>query len=96
MKARCPGHRAIGVGILSGYHCIISKRWYANIIKSETDEVQGVVYEITEADERSLDNHEGVAVGTYWKEILPVKSAGWIHNCLVYVDPDEEKGKPKS
>jgi gamma-glutamylcyclotransferase len=43
MQNRCPSHRVIGAGILENYRWIISKRGYANIVKSADDEVQGVV-----------------------------------------------------
>ena len=95
MKERCLGHKVMGAGILEGYRWIISKRGYANIIKAGSDEVQGVVYLITGSDESSLDDHEGVAVGSYRKEIKPVKIDGKAYDCLVYVDPIEEEGKPR-
>ncbi|MCG6538286.1 MAG: gamma-glutamylcyclotransferase [Syntrophales bacterium LBB04] len=95
MENRCPGHKVKGTGILEDYRWIISKRGYANIVKSISDEVRGVVYELTEADERSLDNCEGVNIGSYRKEMIAVKIDGQVHECLVYVDPVEEEGKPK-
>jgi gamma-glutamylcyclotransferase (GGCT)/AIG2-like uncharacterized protein YtfP len=51
MEELCPDHRVIGKGILKEYRWIISVRGYANIIKSELDEVHGVVYEISDSDE---------------------------------------------
>lgn len=95
MKKRCPGHRVAGAGILEGHRWIISKRGYANIVKSMSDEVRGVVYELSESDERSLDDYEGVHFGSYRKEMMAVKIAGQVHACLVYVDPVEQEGKPK-
>jgi gamma-glutamylcyclotransferase (GGCT)/AIG2-like uncharacterized protein YtfP len=76
MKDRCPDHRVIGNGVLKGYRWIISTRGYANIVKSETDEVHGVIYEISESDERSLDCWEGVQSGAYRKEMMPVEFEG--------------------
>jgi gamma-glutamylcyclotransferase (GGCT)/AIG2-like uncharacterized protein YtfP len=95
MKDRCPDHRVIGNGVLKGYRWIISTRGYANIVKSKTDEVHGVIYEISESDERSLDCWEGVQSGAYQKEMMPVEFEGQSRECLVYVDPVEEEGKPK-
>jgi gamma-glutamylcyclotransferase (GGCT)/AIG2-like uncharacterized protein YtfP len=95
MTNRCPNHRFIGKGILKGYRWIISKRGYANIIKSETDEVHGVVYEITASDEQSLDRHEGVNSGSYKKKMMIVEVDGQNKKCLVYVDPLKQEGKPK-
>lgn len=95
MKDRCSGHRVIGKGILKGYRWIISKRGYANIIKSKADEVHGVVYEISASDEKNLDRYEGVNSGSYRKEMIIVEVEGQNKNCLVCIDPIEQEGKPK-
>jgi gamma-glutamylcyclotransferase (GGCT)/AIG2-like uncharacterized protein YtfP len=95
MKRRCPNHRIIGKGILRGYRWIISKRGYANIVRSESDEVQGVIYEISETDEACLDGHEGVRNGAYRKEMMAVEAEGQLLDCLVYVDFVEEECTPR-
>lgn len=95
MSNRCPKHTVIGKGVLKGYRWIISERGYANVVKSEPDEVHGVVYEITESDEESLDKKEGVDRGLYRKEIMATEVDGKSINCLVYVDPVEQAGKPQ-
>jgi len=94
MRGRCPDHRVIGKGILKGYRWIISTHGYANIVKSKPDEVHGVVYEISESDERSLDRYEGVDSGPYRKEMMMIEIDGQSWECLVYVDPVEEEGNP--
>jgi gamma-glutamylcyclotransferase (GGCT)/AIG2-like uncharacterized protein YtfP len=95
MKERCPNHRYFGHGILKGFRWIITERGYANIIKSEADEVRGVVYRINEEDEASLDKAEGVHNGSYWKETHRVEVEKTIYPCLVYIDPIEAEGSPK-
>ena len=95
MKDRCPEHRLVGNGILKGYRWIITTRGYANVVKSVSDEVHGVVYEISESDEKSLDRYEGVQSGSYRKEMLKIEMGNESKECLVYVDPVEEEGKPK-
>lgn len=95
MQHRCPGHQLVGAGILEGYRWIVSKRGYANIVKSASDAVQGLVYGITESDEQRLDDYEGVTNGCYRKEVMPVKIDGHVQSCLVYVDPVEEEGTPQ-
>ncbi len=94
MEDRCPEHRVIGKGILKGYRWIISKRGYANIIQSKTDEVHGVIYEISESDEHTLDYWEIEEAG-YRKETVEVEFEGHILKCLAYVDSTEEEGQPK-
>ncbi len=95
MKDRCPQHRLVGYGILKGYCWIITTRGYANVVKSTSDEVHGVVYEISESDEKSLDELEGVHTGHYRKEMLKIEIEGEDKECLVYIDPVQKEGKPK-
>ncbi|HIJ88527.1 MAG TPA: gamma-glutamylcyclotransferase [Desulfuromonadales bacterium] len=95
MKERCPGHKYFGHGILKGFRWIITTRGYANIIKSEKDEIHGVVYRINAEDESTLDKAEGVHSGSYWKETLRVEVEKTCYPCLVYVDPIEVEGRPK-
>jgi len=95
MNLRCPGHRYFGYGILKGFRWIITKRGYANIVKSDPDEIHGVVYKITEENEKSLDKHEGVLNGSYQKHVLSIDIEKTRYNCLVYIDPITEEGIPK-
>ena len=95
MKDRCPDNCVIGNGILNGYRWIISARAYANIVESEPDEVHGVVYEISTADEHTLDIKEGVQSGAYRKKMMIVEVDGQTRECLVYVDPIKKEGKPE-
>jgi len=95
MKDRCPEHRLIGNGILRGYRWIITTRGYANVVKSSSDEVHGIVYEISESDENRLDKLEGVQTRDYLKEMLKIEIEGENKECLVYVDPVQKEGKPK-
>lgn len=96
MRNRCPDHKIIGYGILKGYRWMISTRGYANIVKSEPDEVHGIVYKISDRDEKRLDCCEGVRGGSYRKEIMIVGVGGQSGKCLVYVDPIMQEGKPNS
>jgi gamma-glutamylcyclotransferase (GGCT)/AIG2-like uncharacterized protein YtfP len=95
MQARCPNHRVIANGVLKGYRWIISKRGYANIVKSTSDEVHGTIYEISESDENRLDCCEGVHSGAYTKETIMVEVKEEAMQCLVYIDPIEKEGKAK-
>jgi gamma-glutamylcyclotransferase (GGCT)/AIG2-like uncharacterized protein YtfP len=93
MQCRCPNHRVIGIGVLKGYRWIISKRGYANIVKSKPDEVYGTVYEISLSDEDRLDCYEGVHNRKYGKEMIKIEFKGKNCECLVYIDSIEEEGK---
>ena len=96
MEDRCPDHRPIGTGALRGYRWIISARGYANIVNSPSSVVFGVVYEISDSDEQCLAQYEGVESGSYRKELLSVEVGDSSPTCLVYVDPIEEEGLPKT
>jgi gamma-glutamylcyclotransferase (GGCT)/AIG2-like uncharacterized protein YtfP len=96
MKQRCPEHHLVGQGVLRGYRWIISSRGYANVIRSPSDHVYGLVYEISESDEETLDDKEGVNTGSYSKETLVVELNGSPTTCLVYVDPTKDEGKSKA
>ena len=95
MRKRCPDHREIGNGVLRGYRWIITTRGYANVVASQADEVHGKVYGISAADELNLDRYEGVQHGAYRKEMLKAEVDGRGQNCLVYVDPVKEEGRPR-
>jgi gamma-glutamylcyclotransferase (GGCT)/AIG2-like uncharacterized protein YtfP len=95
MIARCPEHRKIGAGNLTGWRWIITTRGYASIVESEGNYVLGIVYELSESDVRNLDRFEGVAKGAYRKEMIAITVDGRDPVCLVYIDPVTEEGQPK-
>ena len=95
MLKRCPDCRKLGRADLAGYRWIISPRGYANIVASERDAVEGVLYEISPADEVSLDKYEGVASGCYDKAELPLSHNGKDLIALIYIDPSLGEGPPK-
>jgi gamma-glutamylcyclotransferase (GGCT)/AIG2-like uncharacterized protein YtfP len=95
MKSRCPNSRKVGVARLLGYRWIISTRGYANIVQSDKDEVEGVVFEISLSDEKSLDRYEGVSSGSYLKMNLPVIIGDAQKIMLIYIDPVTTEGAPK-
>ena len=95
MNKTCSDHQYFGNGILKGFRWIISTRGYANIIKSDGDEVHGVIYKLSASDELSVEEYEGIRCGSYRKEIKKVEIDKTIYRCLVYIDPNEAEGKPK-
>ncbi len=95
MRKRCPESRKIGIARLSGFRWIISTRGYANVVEAKEDEVEGVLFEISESDEQFLDKHEGVADGSYQKVEISVFHDGKKEVALVYVDPVTAEGAAK-
>ena len=96
MNDRCPNNSKIGMGKLKGHRWIITKRGYANVVKSSDEDVWGIIYEISMSDEDKLDVYEGVSKKCYVKENLDILMDGKIQNCLTYVDPTTEEGVPTS
>ena len=95
MGMRCPESKKLGIARLSGYRWIITTRGYANVVESEHDDVEGVLFEISDSDEVSLDKYEGVASGSYDKAKLLVMMGNEKVEALVYLDPIVEEGAPK-
>ena len=96
MNNRCPNNSKIGMGKLKGHRWIITKRGYANVIKSPNEDVWGIIYQISMSDKEKLDVYEGVSKKCYVKENLDILIDGKIQNCLTYVDPTTEEGVPTS
>lgn len=94
MQTRCPELRLVGAAKLKGYRFIITTRGYASVVRSEQDHVVGIIYGISESDEERLDRYQGVGDGLYGKQMLAVDTGWGTINCLVYVDPIEEEGRP--
>lgn len=59
MKHRCPLARKIGTGIIENYELVFARNGYADIAAKKNEIVPVVVWELTEACERSLDVYEG-------------------------------------
>ena len=95
MEKRCPQSKKVGVARLLDYRWIISARGYANVVKSMNDYVEGVLFEISARDEVSLDEKEGVSLGSYQKAELPVLHEDLAKVAFVYVDPVTVEGTPK-
>ncbi len=78
-------------GILKGYRFVINKMsyknkniGYANIVKSENDIVEGILYNINEEDIKKLDIREGFPIH-YNKYNLPIFSNNIELNAIVYI-----------
>ena len=65
MAKRCPDSKYVGTATLPNYRWMINERGYANVVPSKDDWVEGLVFEITDEDERRLDKSEGVTKHVY-------------------------------
>jgi gamma-glutamylcyclotransferase (GGCT)/AIG2-like uncharacterized protein YtfP len=95
-KERCSSGILTGTGSLHGFRFVINKRGVATIEPVASGKVWGVLWSITESDERALDGYEGVEAGHYNKSNVSVRgSTGSLISALVYVASDSTPGKPR-
>jgi gamma-glutamylcyclotransferase (GGCT)/AIG2-like uncharacterized protein YtfP len=80
------------IGILENYKFIINKKSYknpelgfANVMLSEKDNVEGIVYKVLESDIKKLDKFEGFPKH-YTKELLTIRLfGGELVQAIVYI-----------
>ena len=91
MRERAPGARALGPARLGGWRLTFTRdspAWgggVAHVEPDDTDEVWGVLWDVTPADLEALDSYEGVAVGAYVRDHVTVAHDGREVDALVYV-----------
>ncbi len=104
MAQRCPSSVYLGVAILHDWRWIINARGYANVVPSPGDLVYGLLYNLSEEDEESLDINEGVPYAyvkrnidvEFWGEGSALEGKGKVVRGLVYVDEKRVlEGTPK-
>jgi cation transport regulator ChaC len=63
------------------------------VVKSNEDDVEGILFTISESDEAALDRYECVSYGCYEKAMLKIIHDGAEIEALVYIDPINEEGE---
>jgi gamma-glutamylcyclotransferase (GGCT)/AIG2-like uncharacterized protein YtfP len=102
MKSRNINFYNEEVGILENYKLVINKKsgknptkGFANIIDSENELVEGVLYQINENDLKLLDKFEGYPKH-YSRKNVPIKlKNGNIKGAIVYIAAEEWVSKNK-
>jgi len=89
MEERCPKSEKKEIRELSGYEFFINKRSYANVRPNKDKKVLGIIYEITEDDEKELDKCEGVQNRTNTKPISTDL------NAFYYLAEETKEGRPR-
>jgi len=96
MAVRCPDAVVVGTACLAGHRFLINTHGVATVVPSRRGAVHGVLWEISKADEVSLDRYEGVASGFYRKAITRVWfNDGNTADALVYVARDAKPGRAR-
>lgn len=86
MDVRCPDAVRIGPAVLDGYRiefCGNGHTGVATLLPQADCQVNGVLWEISEADESRLDHYEGYP-WLYGKDIIEVSSRGESIRTMVY------------
>lgn len=96
MALRCPDSKIVGIARLENYRFLINERGVASIAESQGKVVYGLLWSISESDEKQLDRYEGVGKGFYRKSTLSVAvQENQAVDALVYVASSNEPGKPR-
>jgi gamma-glutamylcyclotransferase (GGCT)/AIG2-like uncharacterized protein YtfP len=89
MAYRCPGARALGKAVLPGYR--FEFKSFATIVPSPTEQVEGVLWTITESDESALDILEGYPE-FYDKKTVSVEHNRQSYIAMTYIMGPREQG----
>ena len=89
MAYRCSGARALGKAVLPGYR--FEFKSFATIVPSPKEQVEGVLWTITEPDELALDVLEGYPE-FYDKKTVSVEHNGQSYIAMTYIMNPREKG----
>ncbi|MGI6459800.1 MAG: gamma-glutamylcyclotransferase family protein [Candidatus Hydrogenedentales bacterium] len=87
MAERCPGAKAVGTGVLQDYRFIINQRGFATLRLEAGASTPGVLWALSPAHEKTLDQREGYREGLYDKSFRSVRrDTGEEVQVLVYID----------
>jgi len=93
MAVRCPDAVVVGTACLPGHRFLINTHGVATVVPAQGEAVHGVLWEVSKADEASLDYYEGVAAGFYRKVIARVRlDNGNVADALIYLARDDKPG----
>ena len=98
MAMRCPNAHLVGTGKIEGYELQFKGQphgAFATIVPKDGASVPVAVWELGRGDETSLDIYEGVSVGHYYKQNIPVQMGGRTVSAMAYImDPKMTHGIP--
>ena len=93
MGDRCPASVTVGAAELPYYRFIINSRGVASIVPDPASSVQGLLWNITKQDERSLSRYEGLKTGVYKKTHVEVNLPdGTKAKAFVFIASDSRPG----
>ena len=93
MAYRCPGARALGKAVLPGYR--FEFKSFATIVPNYKEQVEGVLWTITDSDESALDMLEGYPE-FYDKKTVSVEHDNQSYIAMTYIMSPREQGQAPS
>ncbi|MGD0237237.1 MAG: gamma-glutamylcyclotransferase family protein [Syntrophorhabdales bacterium] len=97
MGDRCPDAVTAGTAELPFHRFIINTRGVATAVPDPASTVQGLLWNISEIDERALDYYEGVTQGIYRKAFVEVNLPdGTTTRALTYLATDTHPGPARA
>jgi gamma-glutamylcyclotransferase len=93
MAYRCPKAHALGKAVLPGYR--FEFKSFATIVPSSKEQVEGVLWTITESDESALDVLEGYPE-FYDKKTVSVEHDNQSYIAMTYIMGPREQGHAPS
>jgi hypothetical protein len=76
MAHRCPGAEYLGVATLPDHVLKMDSAGFATVVPNRGSHVQGALWNLSAANEESMDGYEGIATGCYEKTEVGVTYAG--------------------
>ena len=91
MKVRCPAAQFVKIVTLQNFKFLINDKGVATLIPAENEVVEGVLWNLTQNCEASLDVFEGIEDGEYTKEKITLHEEA---EALIYFATSSSQGKP--
>ena len=92
MKFRCPLSRAVGHAVLPGHKFRFAH--HADIIPSSANQVDGVLWEITEECKNALDMLESFPNYYNIKNVMVKCNDAFYEACVYYMNPGNDNAAP--
>ena len=95
MKRRCPGARALGPAILSGYRFFVGVDGWGSVTPTVGDTVHGILWRLTPRDIAALHAYELLHQGLYDVRDVPVRHGARRVRAMIYILRRRIPGKPR-
>ena len=96
MPRRCPAAGFVGTAVLPDHRLLINARGVSTVVPETGSEVHGVLWRLTPVCEAALDEIEGVARGSYRRDVVrPVTNFEVMEQALIYIASNADPSLPR-